>query len=101
MLEGLEFDLWAVGIVISEAVTNVVLHAYRDGKSGHVRVQASLQDTVLTLVVADDGVGMAPNADSSGLGLGLALIRSLAEHLEVRRADGTTLVARLRLIAAT
>lgn len=100
MLDGLELDLWPVGIVVSEAVTNVVLHAYRDGASGRVRVQASLQATLLTLVVADDGVGMMPNPDSPGLGIGLALMRSLAEHLEVQRADGTTLVARLQLVAA-
>jgi two-component sensor histidine kinase len=63
--------LWPVGIVVSEAVTNVVLHAYRDGESGRVRVQASLQDTLLTLVVADDGVGMMANPDSPGLAAGL------------------------------
>jgi anti-sigma regulatory factor (Ser/Thr protein kinase) len=97
MLDGLDVDLWPVGIVVSEAVTNVVLHAYRDSESGRVRVSAFLQDTVLTLVVADDGVGISPNPDSPGLGVGLALIGSLAEHLDVQRDDGTTLVARLRL----
>ena len=99
MLDGLDFDLWPVGIVVSEAVTNVVLHAYRDGESGRVRVSASLQDSVLTLVVADDGVGISPNPDSPGLGVGLALIGSLAEHMEIQRDGGTMLVARLRLVA--
>jgi serine/threonine-protein kinase RsbW len=99
MLDGLGFDLWPVGIVISEAVTNVALHAYRDGASGRVQVSARLRGTVLTLVVADDGVGMAPNPDSPGLGVGLSLIGSLTEHMEVQREDGTTLVARLRLVA--
>jgi hypothetical protein len=65
MLDGLDVDLWPVGIVVSEAVTNVVLHAYRDSESGRVRVSAFLQDTVLTLVVADDGVGISPNPDSA------------------------------------
>ena len=100
MLDGLELDLWPVGIVVSEAVTNVVLHAYRHGASGRVRLQASMEATVLTLVVADDGVGMIANPDSPGLGIGLALIDGLAEHLEVQGGDGTTLIARLRLVAA-
>jgi anti-sigma regulatory factor (Ser/Thr protein kinase) len=99
MLDGIDVDVWPVGIVVSEAVTNAVVHAYRDAGSGRVRVSASLQGHLLTLVVADDGVGMSPNPDSPGLGVGLALIGSLVEHMEIQRDGGTTLVARLRLVA--
>jgi serine/threonine-protein kinase RsbW len=100
MLDGLDVDPWPVGVVISEAVTNVVLHAYRDGEPGAVRVNASVEADVLTLVVADDGVGMSPNPDSPGLGVGLALIGRLAERVEVESAAGTRLVVRLQLVSA-
>ena len=99
-MDGLDFDPWAVGIVISEAVTNVVLHAYREGEPGPVRVEASVEAGLLTLVVADEGVGMSPNPDSPGLGVGLALIARLADQVDVQSAAGTRLVVRLQLASA-
>jgi hypothetical protein len=69
MLDGLDVDPWPVGLVISEAVTNVVLHAYRGGEPGAVRVKAWVEADLVTLVVGDDGIGMSPNPDSPGLGM--------------------------------
>jgi serine/threonine-protein kinase RsbW len=100
MLEGLDVDLWPVGLVVSEAVTNVVLHAYRDRDPGSVRMQATVAGGLLTVVVADDGIGMAPRSDSPGLGVGLALIRRLAEDMNVESDGGTRLLVRLRLAPA-
>lgn len=99
VLDGLDVDLWPVGVVVSEAVTNVVLHAYRDGEPGRVRVKVSMEAELLTLVVADDGIGMSPNPDSPGLGVGLVLIERLVEHMEIHSAGGTRLVVRLQLLA--
>jgi serine/threonine-protein kinase RsbW len=100
MLEGLDVDLWPVGLVVSEAVTNVVLHAYRDRDPGSVRMQATVAGGLLTVVVADDGIGIAPRSDSPGLGVGLALIRHLAEDVNVESDGGTRLLVRLRLAPA-
>jgi anti-sigma regulatory factor (Ser/Thr protein kinase) len=33
-------DIWAVALAVSEAVTNSVIHAYRDATPGTVRVAA-------------------------------------------------------------
>jgi anti-sigma regulatory factor (Ser/Thr protein kinase) len=100
MLEGLDVDLWPVGLVVSEAVTNVVLHAYRDREPGRVLLEASVAGGLLTVVVADDGIGMSRRPDSPGLGVGLALIRRLAQDMDVASDRGTRLLVRLRLAPA-
>jgi serine/threonine-protein kinase RsbW/stage II sporulation protein AB (anti-sigma F factor) len=89
-----------LALAVSEAVTNVVLHAYVDAPTpGEVEVVAQRRvDDGLEVRVCDDGRGMVPRSDSPGLGLGLPLVASLAEHLEVQaRPDGGT---RLRMTFA-
>jgi stage II sporulation protein AB (anti-sigma F factor) len=54
--------------MVSEAVTNAIVHAYPDGAPGQVRLEAWLDDELLTVVVADDGVGMSSGRGSPGLG---------------------------------
>jgi anti-sigma regulatory factor (Ser/Thr protein kinase) len=99
-LRGVAVDRDAVGVVVSEAVTNVVLHAYRDSaRPGRVHVSASLDDHGVAVAVEDDGVGMRPRADSPGVGLGLPLMGDLADRLEVcGRGPGTRVAARFALM---
>jgi serine/threonine-protein kinase RsbW len=76
-----------IKLAVTEACTNVVVHAYDDG-DGPMQVEASLEsDEELVVIVRDEGRGIAPRTDSPGLGLGLPLIASLAESLELGR-DG-------------
>jgi serine/threonine-protein kinase RsbW len=94
-LAGTAVAISAVALAVTEAVTNVVVHAYhgRDstGEPGRVRLTLDLDADGAWVVVADDGLGMAPRADSPGLGLGLSLIANVCDELEIdQRADGTT-----------
>jgi serine/threonine-protein kinase RsbW len=76
-----------IKLAVTEACTNVVVHAY-DNAEGPMQVEASLEgDQELVVIVRDEGRGIAPRTDSPGLGLGLPLIASLAESLELGR-DG-------------
>jgi len=76
-------------LAVSEAATNVVLHAYRaPGAIGHVHVTAYVDDGVIDVAVRDHGCGMSPRPDSPGMGLGLSLMASESDHFEVRSADG-------------
>jgi anti-sigma regulatory factor (Ser/Thr protein kinase) len=81
-------DESAVALCVSEAVTNAVLHAYRDGRRGDVRVHAwideAASDRALRVSVEDDGVGMSPRVDSPGLGVGLSVIATMATAVDVR-----------------
>lgn len=79
-----------IKLAVTEACTNVVVHAYPD-REGPLGVAAILDDRTLTVVVVDEGRGITPRPDSPGLGLGLPLIATLAESLELgTSADNQT-----------
>jgi serine/threonine-protein kinase RsbW len=75
-----------VKLAVTEACTNVVVHAYPDG-DGPMAVSAGLRDGALTVIVSDEGRGILPRPDSPGLGLGLPLIATLASTLELGTND--------------
>ena len=83
----------AARIAVSEACTNVVLHAYRDRDPGRMHLRASVEDRELSVSVSDHGIGLAPREDSPGLGLGLPLIASLSSSLRIGRHGRANRVA--------
>ncbi len=78
-----EQTLSDIKLAVTEACTNVVVHAYDEGDEGPLDVSATLRPGWLTVVVRDRGRGIVPRPDSPGLGLGLPLIATLAESLEL------------------
>jgi serine/threonine-protein kinase RsbW len=79
-----ERSLESLNLAVSEALTNVVVHAYRDAAApGPILVLATLSDGAIMVTVADEGCGMTPRADSPGLGLGIGLMTRLADTFEV------------------
>ena len=79
----------AVRLAVSEAATNVVVHAYADAPApGEVRLHVAREDGELVVTVTDDGAGLRPREDSPGLGLGLPLLAQVAADLEVRTPPG-------------
>jgi two-component system, sensor histidine kinase PdtaS len=73
----------AAGLCMSELVQNALDHAFPNGRSGHVSVSLTPVDGTddVVLRVSDDGVGFPPGAEEGSGGLGLALVRLLAEQL--------------------
>src|SRR3954447_21074370 len=87
--EALDLDpqtLSDVKLAVTEACTNVVVHAY-DGAEGPMQVAAEIAPDHLTVTVRDEGRGIVPRPDSPGLGLGLPLIATLTESLELGKDD--------------
>jgi serine/threonine-protein kinase RsbW len=84
--------LYDLRLAVTEACTNVVVHAYPDGEEGPLEVFATLLDDELSVVVRDEGPGIVPRRPGSpGLGLGLPLIASLAETVRLGHGeDGRT-----------
>lgn len=70
-----------VQLSVSEACTNVVLHAYVDEPDDAprpLRLIASRRRETLVIDVEDEGRGMVPHPDSPGLGLGLVVMARIA-----------------------
>jgi len=90
-------DRDAVVAMVSEAVANCAAHAYPGDAVGRVRVHAEIDGNALDVVVSDDGIGIAPSAESAGLGLGVPLMGDLADGVEVEVSSGTRVTARFEL----
>ena len=87
-----------VALAVSEAVGNSVVHAFRFGKQGSIYVRAETTRDSLVVVVRDDGVGMVPDLDRPGLGLGTSLISRLSKEATFESSeDGTTVTMRFEL----
>jgi serine/threonine-protein kinase RsbW/stage II sporulation protein AB (anti-sigma F factor) len=82
-----------VKIAVGEAVGNAVLHAYRGGRRGVIRVFARHERGRLLITVADNGIGMAPHPDSPGLRLGIPLITQLCDDVRFSSSDRGTEVS--------
>ena len=87
-----------IRLTASEALTNAVLHAYHD-QPGALHVTAVVVEGEMWLLIADDGCGLQAEADSPGLGLGLALIARSSDHFSIgpRSAGGVELRMRFNL----
>ena len=70
-------------LVLTEAATNAVWHAYRDTAPGPLYVNARLLGESLVVTVADRGRWPGRRSPSPGLGLGLRLMRRLADELKI------------------
>ena len=95
-----EHALDSIAVCVSEAMTNVVIHAYRDMDSpGDIDLKAELDGDSLTVRVADEGHGLEPRLDSPGLGLGLPLISQFSAASEISSPEdgGTEIVMRFDL----
>jgi anti-sigma regulatory factor (Ser/Thr protein kinase) len=84
----------AIALLVSEATTNAVLHAYREVRPGPVRVRAVAGGGDLLLTVSDMGKGPERRTDSPGLGVGLDVMRASCDRMTVSPASamGGTLV---------
>jgi anti-sigma regulatory factor (Ser/Thr protein kinase) len=89
-------DPHSIALAVTEAAANAVVHAYRAGPPGDVRVVVCAHPDRLEVVVRDWGGGLSPRPDSPGLGLGLPMIASLASDFRVEAASGTGTLIRMQ-----
>lgn len=91
-------------LALTEAVSNSVRHAYGPEGQGSVDVVYELHPDRLGISVADDGEGFDPDEppalegdELSEGGLGIAIIRSIADEFEIRSSPGVR-GSRLRFV---
>jgi serine/threonine-protein kinase RsbW len=90
----------SLALAVSEAVTNVVVHAYANTPArGRVAVTATIAADELWVIVADSGTGLQPRRDSPGLGLGLAIIARVADGVDLVNSATGGLEVRMRFAA--
>ncbi|HHY98136.1 MAG TPA: anti-sigma F factor [Firmicutes bacterium] len=101
-----------IKLLISEAVSNAIIHGYPDSRDpGVVRVSSSISDDSVEMIVEDEGEGIEDVAQAmkpayttkvDRLGMGFTIMEALADHLEVvsRKGEGTRVIIRKRPAAA-
>ncbi len=89
-------------LALTEACTNSVRHAYADGREGEVEILYELEPDRLVVEVGDEGSGFEPGEGRSEGpeleegGLGIAIIRAVADEVEIGpRGEGGS---RLRFV---
>jgi serine/threonine-protein kinase RsbW len=91
LADALAFDaavLSDMKMAVTEACTNVVVHAY-DDEPGELEVSMAAGVDDLTIVVRDHGIAPKPaRTEPPALGLGLPLIAALSDAFELRGSAG-------------
>ena len=99
-----------VRLLVEEAVSNTIRHGYPDGKEHEILVRAAADGGEIRVEIEDDARAFnpleaplpdvsLPIEEKSPGGLGLLLLRSLADRIEYRRTGGRNLLIFARAIA--
>jgi PAS domain S-box-containing protein len=79
-------------LVVNEACTNCVEHAYRGHRIGTMLLEASVADGQVRTRVTDVGSWKTPAADPGNSGRGLVLMRALSDAMELHNTPTGTAV---------
>jgi anti-sigma regulatory factor (Ser/Thr protein kinase) len=71
-----------VQLAVTEAATNAVMHGYAEEK-GELTLSAVVEDGELAIVIGDTGRGFDERRESTGLGVGLSIIATVAARLRI------------------
>lgn len=73
------------GLIVNELVSNALKYAFRGKKKGKLKITLNEKEGVVTLIIADDGVGLPKdfNYDKTD-SLGIQLVYALTEQLDAK-----------------
>lgn len=104
-------DEWELGpmlamnmnLVIEEAITNVIFYAFNDQENHQIDIDFNLNDSILKLVITDDGTPFDPTQkgdpdttlsveDRQIGGLGIFLIRKIMNEVKYKRKNNKNIL---------
>ena len=109
--QGISADVtFLVSLAIEELVTNCIKYGYDDAGEHTIEIILSVADQTLTMLVVDDGHAFDPLAatppnldldieDRPIGGLGIHMLRELADNIAYERRDGTNRVTLTKRIS--
>lgn len=100
-------ELTEIKTVVSEAVTNAIIHGYESDPTGIVKIEASIEDYVVDLSIKDEGVGIEnidearqplfttkPELERSGMGF--TIMENFMDELNIVSHPGEGTIIRLK-----
>ncbi|ULT55540.1 anti-sigma F factor [Neobacillus drentensis] len=100
-------ELTEIKTVVSEAVTNAIIHGYENDPSGIVYIQVTIEDSLIDMTIKDVGLGIAdveearqplfttkPDLERSGMGF--TIMENFMDEVEVHSQPGSGTEVRLR-----
>ncbi|WP_071395649.1 anti-sigma F factor [Bacillus tuaregi] len=100
-------ELTEIKTVVSEAVTNAIIHGYESDPNGIVYISVSIEDGYVELSIKDEGIGIPdveearqplyttkPELERSGMGF--TIMENFMDDIEVKSQPGKGTEIRLR-----
>ncbi len=97
--------------IISEAVTNAIVHGYNNDETKKIFLEFELNNDLLTLIVKDNGIGIedvekakeplfSTKLQEERAGLGFTIMEVFSDSMEIKSEIniGTTIICKKRLI---
>jgi stage II sporulation protein AB (anti-sigma F factor) len=100
-------ELTEIKTVVSEAVTNAIIHGYENNPEGIVYISVSIEDGMVDLTIRDEGVGIkdieearqplfTTKPDLERSGMGFTIMENFMDEVEVHSEPGSGTEIRLR-----
>ena len=100
-------ELTEIKTVVSEAVTNSIIHGYENDPDGKVYISVKLEDGAVELVIRDEGIGILdveearqalftskPELERSGMGF--TIMENFMDEIDIRSEPGFGTEVRLK-----
>jgi stage II sporulation protein AB (anti-sigma F factor) len=100
-------ELTEIKTVVSEAVTNSIIHGYENDQNGIVYITVSIEENLIEMTIKDTGIGIAdveearqplfttkPDLERSGMGF--TIMENFMDEVEVHSQPGSGTEVRLR-----